>query len=151
MGEMIRTAKRLQYANGYLDLGMVTDAAAELEAIEKGDQASYETMSMWVRLYSESRDWSKMAALAEQLVALDEKAAYGWVNWAYALRELERVADAKEVATRGLKKHAEEAVLWFNLACSCSLLEEDLAENYWAWYMGTPRLIFKLYMTFHKA
>tara|TARA_B110000467_G_scaffold120535_1_gene111883 strand:+ start:2415 stop:2921 length:507 start_codon:yes stop_codon:yes gene_type:complete len=122
--EMIRTEKRLQYANGYLDLGMVKDAKAELDLIDEKDRSNAEVLSIRVRLYSESHNWKKVVAVSKQLVEMDPEAAFGWVNWAYALRELERIAEAKDVATRGLISNPKEAVLWFNLACYCSLLGE---------------------------
>jgi hypothetical protein len=37
---------------------------------------------------------------------------------------LERIEEAKDVAIRGLGSIPREAVLWFNLACYCSLLGE---------------------------
>ncbi|MBT3480337.1 MAG: hypothetical protein HN457_02750 [Opitutales bacterium] len=121
---MIKTAKRLQYANGYLDLGMVHDAKAELDLIDEKDRSNSEVLSMRVRLFLEARNWKKMVTLSKQLVELDSDVAFGWVNWAYALRELERIEEAKDVAIRGLGSIPREAVLWFNLACYCSLLGE---------------------------
>ena len=121
---MIKTAKRLQYANGYLDLGMVKDAKAELDLIDEKDRSNSEVLSMRVRLFSETRNWKKLITLSKQLVELDSDVAFGWVHWAYALRELERIEEAKDVAIRGLGSSPREAVLWFNLACYCSLLGE---------------------------
>lgn len=121
---MIRTKTRLQYANGYLDLGMLDDAEDELDAIAEEDQSGYDTLSLRVRLYSERKDWSRMEVTSRELVALDDETAYGWVNLAYALRELDRIDEAKEIATKGLARQPKEAVLWFNLACYCSLLGE---------------------------
>ena len=79
---------------------------------------------MRVRLYSESHNWKKMVATSKQLVGMDPEVSFGWVNWAYALRELDRISEAKDVANRGLALNPKEAVLWFNLACYCSLLGE---------------------------
>lgn len=121
---MIRTEKRLQYANGYLDLGMVKDAKAELDLIDEKDRSNSEVLSMRVRLYSESHNWKNMVATSKQLVGMDPEVSFGWVNWAYALRELERISEAKDIANRGLALNPKEAVLWFNLACYCSLLGE---------------------------
>lgn len=121
---MIRTATRLKYANGYLDLGMVKEAALEIDAIDENDRSSFEVLSMRVRLYSVSQDWSEMVDASKRLVEMEPEASFGWVNWAYALREVERIGEAKRVAVRGLEMHPKEAVLWFNLACYCSLLGE---------------------------
>ena len=121
---MICTEKRLQYANGYLDLGMTKEAALELNAIPDNQQSRPEVRTMKIRLHLKSRQWKKMADVAKALVEHSPEIAFGWVNWAYALRELNRNKKAKEIATEGLLQHPNEAVLWFNLACYCSLLGE---------------------------
>lgn len=103
---------------------MIEDAAEELDAIDEKDRSSSEVLSMRVRLYSESKDWFEMEAISMRLVEQDPSGTFGWVNWAYALREMERAGEAKAVAIRGLELNPNEAVLWFNLACYCSLLGE---------------------------
>ena len=44
------------------------------------------------------------------------------MHWAYGLRELDQIEEAKAVALRGLGLHPDEAVLHYNLACYLSLL-----------------------------
>jgi len=46
----------------------------------------------------------------------------GWMHWAYALREMDQIEEAKAVALRGLELHPEVAILYYNLACYLSLL-----------------------------
>ena len=47
----------------------------------------------------------------------------GWICQAFAFRELERVAEAKEVLLRALPLHGEkEALVHYNLACYECLL-----------------------------
>ncbi len=122
---MISTRTRLQYAQGYLELGMIREASLELKAIT--DEKEFERidyLSLNVRLCLESRKWKRMIKFARKIAQLDPENAFGWVNWAYALRELEQTPEAKSVALDALKIHPKEAVLWFNLACYCSLLGE---------------------------
>lgn len=119
---MISTQSRLQYASGYLDLGMLKEAAEELDAIAEPDRKSVEVMSLRVRLYLESRNWELMEAVARFLVDRHPEHAHCWVHWAYALRELQMVREAYNVARRALRYHPREAILHFNLACYCSLL-----------------------------
>jgi len=121
---MIRIEKRLQYANGYLDLGMTKEASHELAAISTEDHARADVRSLHIRLYLESKSWRKMAAVSKSLTEESPENAFGWTNWAYALRELNRNKQAREVAKEALLQHPNVAVLWFNLACYCSLLGE---------------------------
>lgn len=119
---MIPTSTRLSYANGYLDLGMLRQAAAELDAIEEGHRLRPDVLSLRAKYYLEAKNWELMEAVSRQLVSAKPDVALGWVHLAYALRELNRNAEAKEIALKGLKHHPQAAVLWYNLACYCSLL-----------------------------
>ncbi|MBK1876837.1 TPR end-of-group domain-containing protein [Pelagicoccus mobilis] len=121
---MIPTSTRLSYANGYLDLGMISSATEELDAIQESERLNNDVLAMRARLYLESQNWEVMEAVSKQLVSQAPELPFGWVNWAYALREMDRNGEAKEVALQGLEKHPKEATLWFNLACYCSLLNE---------------------------
>ncbi|MDQ8202688.1 hypothetical protein [Pelagicoccus sp. SDUM812003] len=121
---MIPTNNRLSYANGYLDLGMIEEASHELDAIDDSDRLSPSVLAMRSRLYLEMANWELLEAVSEKLCELDPKQVVGWVHWAYALREMDRNQEAKRVAQIGLRSHPKCAVLWFNLACYCSLLGE---------------------------
>ena len=121
---MIPTSTRLSYANGYLDLGMTEEAKEELDAIIESERLGDDVLAMRARLYLESKNWEVMEAVSKQLATQSPKLAFAWVNWAYALREMGRNEEAKQVALRGLEQHPKEATLWFNLACYCSLLGE---------------------------
>ena len=79
---------------------------------------------MRVRLYLERKHWKRMELLSQQMVEDHPELVFGWVNWAYALRERSLNEKAKAVAIDALDEHPDEAVLWFNLACYCSLLGE---------------------------
>ncbi len=121
---MIPTANRLQFANAYLELGMLDDAAAELDAICPEDRGSPAVMSLRAKYYLESREWQLMAAAARSAADNDPATAYNWINWAYALRELDAIEQARDVACKALALHPHEAVLHFNMACYCSLLQD---------------------------
>lgn len=121
---MIPTSTYLSYANGYLDLGMIKAAQNELDAIDESERSSDEVLAMQARLYLESENWEKLLEVSKRIATQSPKHPFAWVHWAYALRELDRNLEAKEIAIQGLKHHPDEATLWFNLACYCSLLGE---------------------------
>jgi Flp pilus assembly protein TadD len=51
--------------------------------------------------------------------------AAAWIHWAYALRELNRVEEARDVLIKAEPLHAEaNPVIHYNLACYYSLLGE---------------------------
>lgn len=119
---MIPTTTRVSYANGYIELGMLKDASAELDAIDPSERLKDEVLMMRSKLYLEAKNWEVMAAVSKQLAEQNPDAPYAWTNWAYALREMDRNDEAKTVALQGLATHPQEPILWFNLACYCSLL-----------------------------
>lgn len=120
---MIPARRRIEYATGYLALGMVKDAAAELRAIEGAEAEAPETLTVWVALYHETRQWRRLVTVAERLARVAPELEQGWISWAYALRELERVAEAQAVLREAEPRHgAESAVLHYNLACYACLL-----------------------------
>ncbi len=121
---MISTKSRLSYANGFLELGMAKEAEKELNAIVVTDRQNYDVLVMKNRLYMELRNWKKLVTAGRDLSEKYPNESYGWTNWAYALRELNRNQEAKDVVLNAVKQHPTEAVLWYNLACYCSLLEE---------------------------
>jgi len=64
-------------------------------------------------------------AVARELVQQDPKSLKGWIHWAYALRELDRISEAKAVLLEAEPHHWERcALLHYNLACYHSLLGE---------------------------
>ena len=54
---MISTARRIEHANAYLALGLLNEAADELEAIEGLDRLSPAVMSVRCDLYMMAKDW----------------------------------------------------------------------------------------------
>ncbi len=121
---MIPTKSRLSYASGYLELGMYKEAERELQGIVVTDRINFDVLVMKTRLFMAVENWKKLLTTAKNLAERFKEESYGWVNWAYALRELDRNQEAKEVALSAVNVHKDVAVLWYNLACYCSLLGE---------------------------
>ncbi|MBC2606605.1 TPR end-of-group domain-containing protein [Pelagicoccus albus] len=121
---MIPTSTRLSYANGYIELGMLKEANEELAAIVGSDRLLDDVLSLRTKLYLEMENWELLAATAKQLAQQAPQLVHAWIHWAYALREMNLNAQAKSIALDGLKQHPRNAILWFNLACYCSLLGE---------------------------
>jgi tetratricopeptide (TPR) repeat protein len=65
-----------------------------------------------------------MADIAKHLAESYPERSDNWMHWAYALREMDQIEEAKSVAIRSLELHPDEAVLHYNLACYLSLLGE---------------------------
>ena len=120
---MIPTRRRLEYASGYLMLGLLREAATELACIKGKEAQSAPVLRLRVDLYHQSKQWPQLARVAETLAQLVPKKDQGWISWAFALRELNRVEEAQEVLLSAELLHGKtSAVLHYNLACYACLL-----------------------------
>ena len=59
----LATRRRVRYAHGYLELGMLREAAGELDAIETAHAALPEVRCARVDLYMEAKEWEQVVAV----------------------------------------------------------------------------------------
>jgi tetratricopeptide (TPR) repeat protein len=119
----ISTRKHLEYAKGYIGLGMIKEASAEIEAIEAEDWHSMEVQRVRIDLCMEAKQWSEVVDIAGQIAEALSEEEQVWISWAYALRELQRVKEAEEVLLKAEKVYGHKsAIVHYNLACYACLL-----------------------------
>lgn len=122
--------RRVQYAGGFLQLGMRVEAAEELSLVAADDRARPEVLAVWCDLYSDNKDWQAMIESGRALARAKPGDSHGWISWAFALRELQRVAEARDVLLEAEPRHAACGVLHYNLACyACLLGDREEAER----------------------
>ena len=122
------TPRHLRYASGYLELGMVDEASAELERIAFGDQLQLPVLAVRIELHMTAKHWDSVVGLGRTLTQQTPENERGWICWAYALREQQQIAEAKAVLLKAEPLHGgTSAVLHYNLACYDCLLG-DLSE-----------------------
>jgi len=121
----IPTVRRVQYARGFLELGMFAAAAKELDAIEGVARIGAEVMELQVDLHMAARHWELVVAMAQEFTARHPVEPQGWISRAFALRELGCIREAKAVLLQAEPVHGKTcAVLHYNLACYHCLLGE---------------------------
>jgi predicted Zn-dependent protease len=119
------TARRLRHAEGYLGLSMLAEARHELGALDKEARHSHEARVLRSDLHLQAKEWNELVAEAQTLARQDPGYEKAWIDWAYALRELDRIAEAKAVLLAAEPRHGKESgVLHYNLACYHCLLGE---------------------------
>ena len=125
MRNTVSTRRRVSHAHGYLGLGMFKEAALELSIIAKDDQLLPEVQSARLDLHMETKQWHKVVKVGRNLAHTHPEIEHAWIGWAYALRELDRIAEARAVLLEAEPRHGKNsAVLHYNLACYASLLGE---------------------------
>jgi tetratricopeptide (TPR) repeat protein len=131
---MISTATRVQYATGYTALGLLESAEAELAAVSSSDRELPEVIGARAELAMAAKRWNDVVRFGRRLTEVDPSDVQGWVWWAYALRELQQIREARSVLRQIETSHGEEhAVVLYNLACyDCLLGELESAKRYFA-------------------
>lgn len=132
---MISTSRRVEYAIGYLGLGLLQEAAAELDAVDEADRFAPEVMAARLDLHTTAKEWDRVADYARRLLALDEDNVAAWVALGCAVRRTESLLAAKQVLLQAERLHgATHAVIHYNLACyTCLLGELEVAKVYLAY------------------
>jgi tetratricopeptide (TPR) repeat protein len=108
---------RLAHTRGYLELGMLAEAAAELDAIPAEAQDSLEVLVLRVALLQEKHDWPALRLAAGEWTRRQPEEASAWVTWAYATRRAESLAAAERILVEAEPLHPNEPTIQFNLGC----------------------------------
>jgi len=120
----------LSSAEGWMGLGDLTEARAELDQIARKYQHHPDVLQVRWALLAQEKDWPGALAVARELLKRAPENAAGWLHHAYALRRapgggLQAAWDALFPA---LDKFAGAALIPYNLACyACQMQQLDLA------------------------
>jgi Flp pilus assembly protein TadD len=117
----------LSHARGYLGLGMVAEAAAELDQLPAAAARETEALALRALVLQEREQWPALAEAARELAARQPAEAGWWIAWAYATRRSRSLAAAEVILLEAERTHPEEATVQFNLGCY-ACLRGDLAE-----------------------
>lgn len=109
--------RRLSHARGYLELGMVAEAAGELAQLSGPDADAPEALALRIAVLHDQENWPAVRDLARQFVRRDEADAAVWVTLAYATRRADSLIAAEIILLQAEKHFPQEATIQFNLGC----------------------------------
>jgi Flp pilus assembly protein TadD len=109
--------RRISYAQGYLALGMVAEAAAELEQLAPADAGRPEALAVRLAILHEQEKWTEVRDLARDLVRHTPTEPALWVSWAYATRRSDSLEAAEKILRDAQARHPGEPTIHFNLGC----------------------------------
>jgi Tfp pilus assembly protein PilF len=109
--------RRISHAQGYLELGMLAEAAAELDRIIGADADSSDVLALRVAVWHEQENWTGVRDAARELVRRSPADTGAWVTWAYATRRAESLEAAERILLDAEQQHPAEATIQFNLGC----------------------------------
>jgi Flp pilus assembly protein TadD len=118
--------RRISFAQGYLALGMVAEAAAELEHLSAIDAERPEALAVRLAVLHEQEKWTEVRDLSRELVRRSPAQAALWVSWAYATRRADSLEAAEKILREAAEQHPVEPTIQFNLGCY-ACLRGDLA------------------------
>ena len=113
----MRSKWRLSHAQGYLGLGMVAEAAAELDRIPTAEANGLEVLALRVAVLQEQQNWPALRAAAGEFVQRAPAEAAAWITWAYAARRAESLDAAEKILLEAERVHPAEPTIQFNLGC----------------------------------
>lgn len=108
---------RLSQAHGYLGLGMVDEAAAELDRVPIEQAHESAVLALRVLVLHAKADWPSLMEVARTLVVRQPGEDGWWITWAYATRRARSLSAAEEILLRAEHTHPRGATIQFNLGC----------------------------------
>jgi Tfp pilus assembly protein PilF len=109
--------RRISHVHGYLGLGLVEEAAAEIERIEDANQQIPEVMALRLAILEHQQNWPAVVALAAEFVRQSPDEPAAWIAWAYGTRRADSLAAAEKILREAEQKHPANATIQFNLGC----------------------------------
>ena len=118
---------RLSQARGYLGLGMIEEAAVELNQLPAGTAGQTEVLALRALVLQEQADWPPLAEIAQTLVQRQPAESGWWITWAYATRRSRSLEAAEAILLEAERTHPRVAAIQFNLGCY-ACVRGDLTE-----------------------
>jgi predicted Zn-dependent protease len=120
-------------AIGWLELGNVEEAKAELAHIGAERQEHPDVLEVRWAIAAEEKRWEEGLQAAQALLRCAPKRSSGWLHQAYALRRIPdgSVQKAWDALLPAFDKFPKEPTIPFNLACyACQLQQPEVARNW---------------------
>ncbi len=109
--------RRLSHAQGYLALGLLAEAEAEVAQLAGPDAETTEALAVRASIAQEKRDWPALRDVARELIRREGADVAAWVSLAYATRRANSVLAAEMILLQAEKLFPQEAIVQFNLGC----------------------------------
>jgi tetratricopeptide (TPR) repeat protein len=113
----MKSGWRLSHARGYLGLGLLEEAAAELAALPADEAESIEAVTLRALVLQAQQQWLLLQPVAAALVRRQPEEAGWWITWAYATRRADSLTSAEAILRDAEIRHPDEPAIQFNLGC----------------------------------
>ena len=121
----------LSAAEGWLELGNPREAQAELDCISTVAQGRVEVLALRWGILARFNSWKECIVLADRIVEAAPKEVFGWIHRSYALHELRRTREARDLLLPAIRLFPKVETIPYNLACyECQLGDLDAARDW---------------------
>ena len=123
----------LSAAVGWLGLGNLTEARAELAQINSDYQQHPDVLEARWLLCAQEERWEEGLEVARALLGAAPDRASGWLHQAYALRRVPGggIRSAWEALLPAFDKFPQEEIISYNLSCYACQLQQLEAARVW--------------------
>jgi predicted Zn-dependent protease len=114
--------RQIRTAQGYLELGMHSDALRELEGLPVDELDRPQAVETRLAVLIGNRRWPEALVTARRLCSIEPDKPIGFIHAAFCLHEMGRTREAREFLLAGPPSLAREPLYYYNLACYDALL-----------------------------
>ncbi len=121
----------LSAAEGWLELGNHHEALNELNLVSPAEQGRVEVLGLRWSISAQLKLWDECVGIAVKIIELVPRNVFGWIHRSYALHELKRTSEARDLLLPALKRFPKNETIPYNLACyECQLRNLDAARDW---------------------
>lgn len=122
---------RLSHARGYIELGLLKEAAAELAQVSPEERDRTEVLALRGIVLQETQAWKELQDVAAELVRRHPETPDWWIMSAYATRRAESLTAAEKILEEAKLQHPKNPTIQFNLGCyACQRGDLVAAQRY---------------------
>jgi len=103
-------------AQGYLELGMAEEALAELSTLNL-ESVDPDIVELRLHILMQAKRWTEALSAAEELLRLTPEALPGYIHGAFALHELGRTEEARNLLLKGPPELRKDPTFHYNIGC----------------------------------
>ena len=123
--------KRLEAAEGWLELGNFAEAVRELQALSYRYKNHPEALEVRWKILAAGKQWNECLEVAEALTEAAPERAVGWLCLAHTLHQLEDTEEAYQTLLEVAGEFAGDAEVLYQLACYGCLVGEEAEAQEW--------------------
>jgi tetratricopeptide (TPR) repeat protein len=123
--------KLIQYAKGWLELGLPLEASDELDRISAGLRAHPDVLMVRYVVYAALQKWEMAAEIAHTICTMLPEEPAGFIHLACSLHELKRTKEARDVLLPIAHKFPNNPTIPYHLACYFCRLGDKRAALQW--------------------